>query len=89
MCLGAGGCTIVCMKPFLAGVATTIVVVAFAFFVLWFAVSATVGNPRVVECVKDGGSAVIVDIFSSRNQGYLRTYEVGACTVYFHASNKR
>ena len=76
------------MRRFWAGVATTIVVGAFAFFVLWFAVSATVGNPRVVECVKDGGSAVVMDIFSGRKHGYLRTFYVGDCTVYFHASNK-
>ena len=76
------------MRRFWAGVATTIVCGAFAFFVLWFAVSATVGNPRVVECVKDGGSAVVMDIDSGRKHGYLRMYGVGACTAYFHASNK-
>jgi hypothetical protein len=77
------------MRSFWAGVATTIVCGVFALFVLWFAVAFTVGNPRVVECIKDNRKpAVSMDIEAGRRYGYFRTYEVGACTAYFTASNK-
>jgi hypothetical protein len=77
------------MKSFWAGVATTIVCGVFALFVLWFAVAGSIGMPQVVECIKDNRSpAVYMDIGSGRKWGYFRTYEVGACTAYFHASHK-
>jgi hypothetical protein len=76
------------MKAFWAGVATTIVCGVFALFVLWFAVAASVGNPRVVECIKDNDKpAVAMGVGATRQYGYLRTFEVGACTAYFTANN--
>ena len=77
------------MSNFWTGVVTTIVCGVFALFFLWFLVSATVGNPRVVECVKDNtAGAVSYEVESSRKHGYIREFYAGDCTVYFHASNK-
>ena len=59
-----------------------IVTCLLAFCALWGAI----GNPRVVECIKAG--AVYADIESHRKHGYMRTFQFGDCTVYFHASNK-
>jgi hypothetical protein len=72
------------MKGFWAGVATTIVVGAFALFVFW-----GVTTPKVLECVSDDSRAAIsMDLAATRKYGYLRAYEVGDCTAYFVASDK-
>jgi hypothetical protein len=57
------------MRSFWAGVATTIVVGAFAFFVLWFAVSATVGTPGSLSASKTAAPRL------------LWTSSLVACTV--------
>jgi hypothetical protein len=70
---------------FWRGVATTVVVL----FVLWLSVGVAFGYPQAVECVKDNrGPAVDVDVESYRKWGYFRTFEVGACTAYWHRSEK-
>jgi hypothetical protein len=72
------------MRGFWAGVATTIVCGVFVLFALWF-----VTTPKVVECINDNRKpAVAMGIEPTRRYGYLRTYEVGPCTVYFIANNK-
>jgi hypothetical protein len=74
---------------FWAGVAATLVCGTFSLFVLWFAVGFTIGNPRVISCIKDGRNpAISMELESTREHGYFRTYQVLGCTAYFHASNK-
>ena len=70
---------------FYRGMFTGIVAVVFTVFVAWFAVWTAFGNPRVVECVRDRGSAVSFEVVSIRAHGYLRTFHAGDCTVFFHA----
>ena len=77
------------LYAFWRGVATGIVAVVFTVFVAWLSVGFTVGYPQVVECIKDNRSpATWVEIGSGRKWGYFRTYEVGACTGYWHRSEK-
>jgi len=78
------------LYAFWRGVATGIVASAFALFVLWFAVAFNIGMPQALDCVNYGDwtPAVDVEVTSNRKWGYFRTYQVGGCTAYFHASNK-
>ena len=82
------------MRSFWAGVATTVVVLFFCFFVFGVAMR---GLPQAIDCVnyaayEEAGiaPATRVEITSTRKHGFFRTYTVRAlgCTAYWHRSNK-
>jgi hypothetical protein len=77
------------MKPFLAGVETTVVVLFVSLFFSGIAITGGQGVfPQVIDCRYhyQGGGAVWMEIGSTREHGEFVTFRALGCTGYWHVN---
>jgi hypothetical protein len=78
------------MKPFLAGVVTTVIVLFVSFYVFGYAITGGQGfSPQVIDCRnREDGAAVFMEIFSTREHGEFVTFRALGCTGYWHVNSR-
>jgi hypothetical protein len=78
------------VKPFLAGVAATIIGGVFAIFVLGMFLTWGQGVvPQIIDCRYTGGPpAVQMEIWSNREHGKFVTFRALGCTGYWHVNSR-
>ena len=78
------------MKPFLAGVVTTVGVLFVSLFFSGIAITGGQGAfPQVIDCRYTGGPpAVQMEIGTNREHGGFVTFRALGCTGYWHVNSR-